>query len=88
MSSYKTRISEKIEKKKTLLEQYESARLNILAGGQSYTIKNGDDQRTLTLADLSVINSQITKLESEIDALEATLEGRSARAIIIGGSFR
>lgn len=88
MARNKEYIRKKIEAKKAVLSKYEEARLAIITGGQSYSIKNGDNTRTLTFADLSAITKLIEQTESEIEALQDKLDGCPGRAIVVGGTWR
>lgn len=61
------------------LAEYREARSFILKGGQSYTLSDQNMQRSVTNANLSEINTQITKLETEERKLQASISsGRPA----------
>jgi len=65
------------------LAEYREARSFILKGGQSYTLNDQNMQRSVTNADLSVINTQILRLEREERSLiSAISSGRP------GGIYR
>ena len=88
MARNKEKIKKLIETKKEALLKYEDARLAILATGQSYQIKNGDNTRVLTYADLDSITKLIDQTEAEIEVLEDKLDGCTSRSVIIGGAWR
>ena len=88
MARNKEKLRKQIEAKRTALKRYEEARLAIIATGQSYQIKNGDNTRVLTYADLDSITRLIEQTEAEIEALEDKLDGTVSRAVIIGGAWR
>lgn len=69
-----------LEQKKRRLQKYYEAEEKIL-NSQSYTLGS----KQLTRADLGKIQNMITKLETEIDALECngTMKRRSSRVIPI-----
>ena len=90
MARKKEILKKRIAEKKAALSKYEEARLAIISGGQSYSIKFGDDSRSLTFADLNTVNELIDRTEEEIEALEERLsgDGLTTRAMRIGGTWR
>ena len=67
-----------IERKQARLDLYYAAEEAILSGAQSYTIGS----RSLTRADLGVIETMIKKLEEEIGVLEDGRKPRRAFGVI------
>lgn len=82
-------IKKRLEEKRAELAKYEEARLRIVGGAQSYSFRNGDDQRSVENVSLASLNSTINALKSEIAELEnrVALGGRTGRTVIIGGAF-
>ena len=69
----------RLEIAQSRLELYRAAEQAILAGAQSYSIRN----RSLTRADLKEIASMIESLQDEIETLEGKSRGYSRRIVIM-----
>lgn len=67
--------SSKIAKLKEELASWEAKRAEILATGQSWDLRNGDDRRSLTNVSLAEVNKMIEMTEWKIDQLEGLSEG-------------
>lgn len=82
-------LKAKLEKKKKFLEELESARIEIISTGKSYSIQNGDDRRQLENVSLKDVNDLINKTESEITALENQIErgGITGSVVLIGARW-
>ncbi len=65
----------KIAKLKAELATYEAKRDEILATGQSWDIRNGDDRRSLTNVSLAQLNKMIETTEWKIEQLEGIVDG-------------
>ena len=65
----------KIAKLKEELASFEAKRDEILATGQSWDLRNGDDRRSLTNVSLAEINKMIETTQWKIDQLEGLTEG-------------
>jgi hypothetical protein len=75
----KKRIKEKLEFRKTILEEERKAYLELLRGGvKSY----GIGSRNLTKFDLPELEERIRKHENEIEELERLLEGGARRRTV------
>ena len=59
------------------LEELKSAKSQILRTGQSWRIRNGEDNREYTAASLVEINHEIQEIERQIAILEDIVEGNS-----------
>lgn len=79
-------IAAKIAEKKEELALLKKRRMEIISYGQSYSIKNGDDSRSLENVPLAKIQEMIKALEGEIEDLEYMLShnGRSSKYLQIG----
>ena len=66
----------KIAKLKAELASFEAKRDEILATGQSWDIRNGDDRRSLTNVSLAQLNKMIETTEWKIEQLEGLVDGR------------
>lgn len=72
-------IVKRINFRKDALDKLYDAFIALAEGGvQSYVI----DDRELTKFDLDALADEIRKLENEIDALEAELDGRKGRKAV------
>lgn len=82
-------LKAKLEKKKKFLEELESARIEIISTGKSYSIQNGDDRRQLENVSLKDVNDLIAKTESEITMLENQIErgGITGSVVLIGARW-
>lgn len=65
----------KIAKLKAELASFEAKRDEILATGQSWDIRNGDDRRSLTNVSLAQLNKMIETTEWKIEQLEGLVDG-------------
>ena len=65
----------KIAKLKAELTSFEAKRDEILATGQSWDIRNGDDRRSLTNVSLAQLNKMIETTEWKIEQLEGLADG-------------
>lgn len=65
----------KIAKLKEELASFEAKRDEILATGQSWDLRNGDDRRSLQNVSLAEINKMIETTQWKIDQLEGLTEG-------------
>lgn len=78
--------AEKLSELEEDLASYKSARRLIITTGSSYTIKNGEDSRSLTNVSLADLNDLIATTEAEIAELEDAINSkRGSRAFILGG---
>lgn len=66
----------KIAKLKAELASFEAKRDEILATGQSWDIRNGDDRRSLTNVSLAQLNKMIETTEWKIEQLEGLVDER------------
>lgn len=77
---YAQKLSELKEELATLKEQ----RMTIIKTGQSWSLRNGEDQRSLTNVSLVQINALIADRERQIEELEDIVEnGRPSRGLSI-----
>ena len=67
--------SAKIAKLKEELAVYEEQRKNIIATGQSWRVRNGEDSRELTNVSLAQLNKLIENIEWKIEQLEGVSDG-------------
>ena len=67
--------AEKIAKLKTQLAEYEAKRDEILATGQSWKLRNGEDTREMTNVSLAQLNNLIETTEWKIEQLEGIVDG-------------
>lgn len=65
----------KIAKLKEELASWEAKRDEILATGQSWDLRNGDDRRSLQNVSLAEINKMIETTQWKIDQLEGLSDG-------------
>ena len=65
----------KIAKLKEELASFEAKRDEILATGQSWDLRNGDDRRSLQNVSLAEINKMIETTQWKIDQLEGLSDG-------------
>lgn len=65
----------KIAKLKEELASFEAKRDEILATGQSWDLRNGDDRRSLQNVSLAEINKMIETIQWKIDQLEGLSGG-------------
>lgn len=65
----------KIAKLKEELARYEAKRDEILATGQSWRIRNGEDSRELANVSLAQLNKMIETTEWKIEQLEGIVDG-------------
>lgn len=82
-------LQKELEKEREKLEAYEAAQTRIIAGGQSYSLQNGDDKRSLENVSLATLVTLIDKTRSRISMLERRIEmgGRTGKFSIVGGRF-
>lgn len=71
----------KIAKLKEELAEYEAKRREIIATGQSFDIRNGDDRRSLTNVSLAQLNKLIETTEWKIEQLEGISDGSNPSGI-------
>lgn len=77
---YAQKLSELKEELATLKEQ----RMTIIKTGQSWSLRNGEDQRSLTNVSLVQINALIADRERQVEELEGIVEnGRPSRGLSI-----
>ena len=67
--------AEKIAKLKAQLAEYEAKRDEILATGQSWKLRNGEDTREMTNVSLAQLNNLIETTEWKIEQLEGIVDG-------------
>ena len=67
-----------LQSKRTDLEEFRNARSQILATGQSWRLRNGEDSREMTNVSLAQVNAQISLLEREIAQLEDIVDGNKS----------
>lgn len=67
-----------LQSKRNDLEEFRSARSQILATGQSWRLRNGEDSREMTNVSLAQVNAQISLLEREIAQLEDIVDGNKS----------
>ena len=65
----------KLEALKAKLAEYEAKRDEILATGQSWRLRNGEDNRELTNVSLAQLNALIADTERKIEQLESIVDG-------------
>ena len=82
-------LKAKLEKKRKFLEELETARIEIISTGKSYSIQNGDDRRQLENVSLKDVNDLINKTESEITTLENQIDrgGVTGSVVLIGARW-
>ena len=67
--------AEKLAKLRTQLENLEAKKDAILATGQSWKLRNGEDSREVTNVSLAEINREIEATERKIEQLEGIVNG-------------
>lgn len=67
-----------LQSKRKDLEEFRNARSQILATGQSWRLRNGEDSREMTNVSLVQVNAQISLLEREIAQLEDIVDGNGS----------
>lgn len=67
--------AEKLAKLRTQLENLEAKKDAILATGQSWKLRNGEDTREVTNVSLAEINREIEATERKIEQLEGIVNG-------------
>lgn len=75
--------AQKIEKLKAKLAEYEAKRDEIIATGQSFDIRNGDDRRSLANVSLAQLNALIADTERKIEQLEDISDGGNPSGVRI-----
>lgn len=76
MATKKAEIQKRLAFRQEMLEELRKAYTALVKGGaKSYRIHN----RELTRFDISALTEEIRKMEEEVDALEAQLEGKRPR---------
>ena len=70
-----TDYASKLEALKAKLAEYEAKRDEILATGQSWRLRNGEDNRELTNVSLAQLNALIDETERKIEQLEGIVNG-------------
>ena len=65
----------KLEELKKKLAEYEAKRDEILATGQSWKLRNGEDSREISNVSLAQLNALIDETEKKIDQLESIVNG-------------
>lgn len=65
----------KLAKLRTQLEEYENARSTIIATGQSWRLRNGEDNREISNVSLAQLNALIADIERQIEQLEGIADG-------------
>ena len=65
----------KLEALKAKLAEYEAKRDEILATGQSWKLRNGEDSREISNVSLAQLNALIDETEKKIDQLESIVDG-------------
>lgn len=61
----------KLAQLKAKLIEYEAKRDEIIATGQSWDLRNGDDRRSLSNVSLAQLNALIDETEKKIEQLES-----------------
>lgn len=67
--------AQKLAALKAKLEEYEAKRDEILATGQSWKLRNGEDSREMTNVSLAQISALIDETERKIEQLEGIVNG-------------
>lgn len=65
----------KLAKLRAQLEEYETARSTIIATGQSWRLRNGEDNREMTNVSLAHLNALIADIERQIEQIESLIDG-------------
>lgn len=73
--------SAKIAKLKEELAEYEAQRKRIIATGQSWSLRNGEDRRDMTNVSLAQLNKMIETTEWKIEQLEGIADGSASGGI-------
>lgn len=71
----------KIAKLRQELANYEAKRDEILATGQSWRVRNGEDSRELTNVSLAQLNKLIETTEWKIEQLEGIADGSNPSGV-------
>jgi len=71
----------KLTKLRAQLEEYETARSTIIATGQSWRVRNGEDSRELTNVSLAQLNKLIETTEWKIEQLEGIADGSNPSGV-------
>ena len=78
--------AEKLAKLRTQLENLEAKKDAILATGQSWKLRNGEDTREVVNVSLAEINREIEATERKIEQLEKLLSGKAVAGIRVKGA--
>ena len=78
--------AQKLADLKAKLAEYEAKRDEILATGQSWKLRNGEDTRELSNVSLAQINALIDETERKIAQLEGIVNGTCTGGIRIRGA--
>jgi len=78
--------AEKLAKLRTQLENLEAKKDAILATGQSWKLRNGEDTREVVNVSLAEVNREIEATERKIEQLEKLLSGRAVGGIRVKGA--
>ena len=73
--------SAKLTKLRQQLADYEAKRDEILATGQSWKLRNGEDNRELTNVSLAELNKMIEMTEWKIEQLEGITDGSNPSGV-------
>lgn len=68
----------KLAKLRAQLEEYETARSTIIATGQSWRLRNGEDNREISNVSLAQLNALISDTERQIEQLEQITDGHGS----------
>lgn len=68
--------AQKLARLRADLETYYNARTQIITTGQSWQLRNGDDNRSIQNVSLAQLNALIAKTERDIAALEEIVENK------------
>ena len=78
--------AQKLADLKAKLAEYEAKRDEILATGQSWKLRNGEDTRELSNVSLAQINALIDETERKIAQLEGIVNGTCMGGIRVRGA--
>ena len=78
--------AEKLAKLRIQLENLEAKKDAILATGQSWKLRNGEDTREVVNVSLAEINREIAETERKIEQLEKLLSGKAVCGIRVKGA--
>ena len=70
--------SARLEELRVELAEYRKQRLAIIKSGSSWSLKNGDDTRSITNVSLTHLNKLIADTERQIAQLEPIVEGKKS----------